>query len=61
MTIKSIRNSTGLTQKEFAKHYHIPLQTLKQWESDPEKKNYRRPPDYVVHILGRLIEIDYHV
>ena len=58
MTIKSIRKYTGLTQKDFAAQYHIPLQTLKQWEADPESSSFRRPPDYVVYMLGRLTGAD---
>ena len=58
MTIKDIRRSLNLTQKEFAEKYHIPLQTIKQWESDPESSSYRRPPDYVFYMLSRLGDID---
>ncbi len=61
MTIKVMRKSTGLTQKDFAARYHIPVQTLKQWESDPESSSYRKPPEYILYMLGRLVEIDYEV
>ena len=59
MTIKEIRNRTGMTQKAFAQKYQIPLQTLKQWECDPECKSFRQPPEYVVYILLRLVSVDF--
>ena len=59
MSIKAIRNETGLTQKGFASKYQIPLQTLKQWESDPGSTSYRNPPDYVVYMLEKLVEHDF--
>ena len=51
MDIKEIRQKTGLTQKDFAEHYRIPLQTLKQWESRETSSSYRKPPEYIVHML----------
>ena len=60
MPIKSIRLQTGLTQREFAGKYHIPLQTLKQWESSRGSSSHRTPPDYVVHMIGRLAVQDFH-
>jgi Fic family protein len=61
MTIKGIRKYTGLTQKDFAAQYHIPLQTLKQWESEPGSSSYRRPPDYVIYMLGRLTGAEFEI
>jgi len=61
MLIKDIRLSTGMTQRSFADTYHIPLQTLKQWESDPESSAYRTPPVYVVYMLERLTIIDQEI
>jgi len=61
MTIKEIRAATGLTQKAFAEQYQIPLQTLKQWESDPESSCYRTPPEYLLYLLERAVAEDYEV
>ena len=61
MTIKSMRRKAGLTQKEFAEKYAIPLQTLKQWESAPGSSSYRTPPDYVLAMLSRLISYDFAI
>ncbi|HBN22787.1 MAG TPA: hypothetical protein DD412_06075 [Holosporales bacterium] len=30
--LKALRKKLGLTQKEFAEKYYIPLETLKSWE-----------------------------
>ncbi|HHW95576.1 MAG TPA: helix-turn-helix domain-containing protein [Mogibacterium sp.] len=61
MNIKYMREKTGLTQKSFAEFYHIPLQTLKQWESNPGSTSYRKPPFYVYHMLEKLVRQDFDV
>lgn len=53
--IKELRSFTGLNQEHFAKKYHIPLQSLKQWESRPGSKSYRKPPEYVNYLLEQNI------
>ena len=32
LDIKELRDSTGMTQKEFASKYGIPISTLRKWE-----------------------------
>ena len=59
MIVKELRKITGLTQKEFAGKYQIPLQTLKQWESAEGSTSFRKPPEYVTFMLGRLVLNDY--
>ena len=59
MTVKELRKRTGLTQSAFAKKYHIPMKTLQNWESDPDKPAYRKCPDYVLYSLERLTAIDF--
>lgn len=59
MDVKEIRKITRLTQKQFAEKYHIPLQTLKQWESDKNSTSFRVPPSYLCYLLERLVKIDY--
>lgn len=59
MDVREMRIKAGLTQKAFADMYHIPLQTLKQWESVPESSAYRKPPEYVVLMLERLVREDF--
>lgn len=60
MDVREIRKTTGLTQKDFSARYHIPLQTLKQWESSPQSTSHRAPPEYVLFMLQKLVEHDFH-
>ena len=44
--IRELRDSTGLSQSEFAKMFHIPLSTLRKWE-----QNQSSAPSYVVRLI----------
>lgn len=48
-----MRRNLGLTQKEFAERYNIPLGTYNHWE-----QGVRKPLDYVMHMLYRLVADD---
>lgn len=54
MTIKEIRNYTGLTQEAFCKLYNIPRSTLEKWESGS-----RKPPEYLINLLQRAVLEDF--
>ena len=55
MTVKELRNKTGLSQSKFAEKYKINLWTLKNWEQGKGE-----PLQVVVHLLTRIItEVDY--
>lgn len=45
-TIKSLRQQTKLTQKEFADKFSIPLRTIQKWE-----RNGSTPPEYVPQLI----------
>ena len=58
---KIIRRALGLTQEEFAAHYHIPLGTLRDWEqgrAEPDQptqaylKIIAREPERVERLLN---------
>lgn len=49
-SIKELRDSTGLTQKEFAKVFGIPISTLRKWEQGENS-----PASYVVRMIARLL------
>lgn len=51
MTIKEIRDTTGLTQIGFAELLGIPIRTIQNWE-----KGYRNPPDYIVELINFKIK-----
>lgn len=60
--IKQMRLSTHLTQSEIAEYYRIPLNTFKSWEADKDTSdNARRPPDYLVGLLARVIMSDFYI
>lgn len=44
--IKSLRKAAGMTQREFAEYFNIPLRTLQGWES-----GRFAPPPYLVPLL----------
>ena len=54
MTVKEIREMTGLSQRAFSARYKIPRRTLEDWET---KKHL--PPEYVVYLLERVVREDY--
>lgn len=58
MTIKEIRELSKLSQSLFAKHYEIPLSTLKKWEAQEDNPNHRECPIYVNHLLERVVKED---
>ena len=60
MTVKEIRNLTGLSQVDFANKYDIPRRTVENWETENEK-NKRECPTYVAKMLERLVKLDFNI
>lgn len=55
MTIKEIRQLTGLSQSKFANKYRLNLYTLQAWE-----RGRQRVPEAILYLLERIIkEVDY--
>ena len=50
MTIKELRQMSGLSQAEFAKKYEIPKRSIENWE-----EGKRVPPPYLIKLLGIAI------
>lgn len=48
--IRELRDSTGLTQKDFADMYGIPLSTLRKWEQGESS-----PAPYVLNLLAKTL------
>lgn len=48
MSIKEIRERTGLSQTKFANKYSIPVRTLQEWE-----QGRSNPPEYLINLLKR--------
>lgn len=53
VSIKDLRNATGLSQTKFADAYHIPVKNIQNWE-----QGARKPPSYVIYLLKRCVELD---
>lgn len=53
--IKRIRNISGLSRKDFAERYKIPIRTLEKWE-----RQESNPAEYVVLLLERAVKEDFN-
>ncbi len=53
LEIRELRNKTGLSQREFAKRYGIPLSTLRKWEQGDAK-----PAPYIVSLIASKLQED---
>lgn len=54
MTIKELRQITGLSQRAFGEKYHIPTRTVENWESGS-----RKPSETILYLLERAVREDY--
>ena len=61
MEIKMLRQTSGLTQREFSERYRIPIKTLQNWEADESLASARKCPQYVVYLLQKAIIADFPV
>ena len=61
MTIKRLRQTSGLTQKEFCERYRIPLKTLQNWEADSDQPSARTCPQYVEYLLAIAVMADFPI
>jgi DNA-binding transcriptional regulator YiaG len=46
MNIKELRTRTGMSQSQFADFFHIPKQTLQNWE-----QGRRECPEYLLKLI----------
>lgn len=53
MTIKEMRIFTGLTQKEFANNFGIPIGTLRRWEYGEST-----PAPYIIQMMENILPIN---
>ncbi len=53
MTIKELREKTGLSQSRFAARFHMSPINISHWET-----GVRKPPEYVVWMIERIIELE---
>lgn len=53
-TLKSLRKTASMNQREFAEYFEIPLRTLEDWES-----GRRKMPDYLLRLMLYYVRIQY--
>ena len=51
--IKEMRESTGLSRKEFSEHTGIPVRTLEDWEA-----GRRTPPEYIPRLIAYQLKYE---
>ena len=51
--IKELRESTGLSRKEFSEHMGIPVRTLEDWEA-----GRRTPPEYIPRLIAYQLKYE---
>lgn len=54
--LNEIKNQTGMTQKEFAKYFGIPLRTVEGWFTEK-----REMPSYLLRLMVYRLEIEHKV
>lgn len=54
MSIKEIRQLTGLSQQKFGDLYSIPKRTIQDWEAGK-----MTPPEYTIKLLERVVKEDF--
>lgn len=52
-TLKQLRQSTGLSQSDFAAQFEIPFRTYQNWENGT-----RQPAPYIVSLIKKALKID---
>ena len=52
-TIKQLRESVGMTRKEFSQHTGIPVRTLDDWEAAR-----RTPPEYIPRLIAYQLKYE---
>ena len=51
--IKELRESIGLSRKEFSAHVGIPVRTLEDWEA-----GRRTPPEYIPRLIAYQLKYE---
>lgn len=53
ITIKEIREQTGLSQSQFAKKFHLTTRVVQSWE-----QGQRNTPDCIIYMIQRILELE---
>ena len=52
-SIKELRESTGMSRKDFSEHAGIPVRTLEDWEA-----GRRTPPEYIPRLIAYQLKYE---
>jgi len=53
MTIKELREHTGLSQAKFGQKFHIPVANISNWE-----QGVHNPPEYITYMIEKILELE---
>lgn len=53
MSIRELREKSGMSQREFSEYFGIPVRTIQCWEI-----GQRKPPDYIPKLLERIMNLE---
>lgn len=53
MTIKELRERTGLSQYKFAEKFKMGTANISHWE-----QKIRKPPEYVTYMMERILDLE---
>lgn len=53
MTIKELRERTGLSQSKFANKFRMTPVNISHWEQE-----VRKPPEYVTYMMERILDLE---
>lgn len=56
MSIKELRDKTGLSQAKFANLLHIPAINISHWE-----QGVCKPPEYVLFLIEEFLKANKHI
>lgn len=51
--LTELRNSSGMSRKEFCEYFQIPYRTVQDWELGK-----RKMPDYLLQLIAYKLEIE---
>jgi len=53
MTVKEIRERTGLSQSKFATYFEVPVKTIQKWEREGSI-----PAEYIPKMMNRILDLE---
>lgn len=51
LSVKELREQSGMTRQQFAEYFEIPYRTVQAWELHGVSKEGRKCPDYLLNLM----------